>query len=155
MKIFGFFSDFFCFKIFANAICEDCWLQAKRLKNFGTCTEQSGVKLQEKSDKTKFSTNFIQFILHDITFLLFTTLSGCTPFSVRLLFRQRSRRMTHNGMAAWRSGGFYAPPFKSALPAAVAPNRSLSAGIFTPFFASIFSTKFFPFFYRLKNFDCY
>jgi hypothetical protein len=30
-----------------------------------------------------------------------------------------------NGMAAWRSGGFYALPFKSALPAAVAPNRSL------------------------------
>jgi hypothetical protein len=30
-----------------------------------------------------------------------------------------------NGMAAWRSGGIYALPFKSALPAAVAPNRSL------------------------------
>jgi hypothetical protein len=28
-------------------------------------------------------------------------------------------------MAAWRSGGFYPLPFKSALPAAVAPNRSL------------------------------
>jgi len=32
-------------------------------------------------------------------------------------------------MAAWRSGGFYALPFKSALPAAVAPNRSLGDGI--------------------------
>jgi hypothetical protein len=35
-----------------------------------------------------------------------------------------------NGMAAWRSGGIYALPFKSALPAAVAPNRSLAAGHF-------------------------
>jgi hypothetical protein len=34
-------------------------------------------------------------------------------------------------MAAWRSGGIYALPFKSVLPAAVAPNRSLAAGIFT------------------------
>jgi hypothetical protein len=32
-------------------------------------------------------------------------------------------------MAAWRSGGIPALPFKSALPAAVAPNRSLGAGI--------------------------
>jgi hypothetical protein len=31
------------------------------------------------------------------------------------------------GMAAWRSGDFYALSFKSALPAAVAPNRSLAA----------------------------
>jgi hypothetical protein len=30
-------------------------------------------------------------------------------------------------MAAWRSGGFSALLFKSALPAAVAPNRSLAA----------------------------
>jgi hypothetical protein len=30
-------------------------------------------------------------------------------------------------MAAWRSSIFYALPFKSALPAAVAPNRSLGA----------------------------
>jgi hypothetical protein len=30
-------------------------------------------------------------------------------------------------MAAWRSGGFYALSFKSALPAAVAPNRLLAA----------------------------
>jgi len=30
-------------------------------------------------------------------------------------------------MAAWRSGGIYALPFKSALPAAVAPNRALAA----------------------------
>jgi hypothetical protein len=36
-----------------------------------------------------------------------------------------------NGMAAWRSGGISALPFKSALPAAVAPNRSLAAGIFS------------------------
>ena len=34
-------------------------------------------------------------------------------------------RITANGMAAWRSGGFPALPFKAALPAAVAPNRSL------------------------------
>ena len=34
-----------------------------------------------------------------------------------------------NGMAAWRSGGFPPLPFKSARPAAVAPNRSLCAGI--------------------------
>jgi hypothetical protein len=32
-------------------------------------------------------------------------------------------------MAAWRSGGILVLPFKSALPAAVAPNRSLYAGI--------------------------
>ena len=32
-------------------------------------------------------------------------------------------------MAAWRSGGIPPLPFKSARPAAVAPNRSLSAGI--------------------------
>jgi len=38
--------------------------------------------------------------------------------------------MTHNGMAAWRSGGISALPFKSALPAAVAPNRSLAAAHF-------------------------
>ena len=38
-------------------------------------------------------------------------------------------RVADNGMAAWRSGGFPALPFKSARPAAVAPNRSLSAGI--------------------------
>jgi len=31
--------------------------------------------------------------------------------------------MTDNGMAAWRSGGIPALPFKSARPAAVAPNR--------------------------------
>ena len=40
------------------------------------------------------------------------------------------------GMAAWRSGGIPPLPFKSALPAAVAPNRLLSAGIlprFCPF----------------------
>jgi hypothetical protein len=36
-------------------------------------------------------------------------------------------------MAAWRSGGISALPFKSALPAAVAPNRSLAAGILTLF----------------------
>jgi hypothetical protein len=30
-------------------------------------------------------------------------------------------------MAAWRSGGISALPFKSALPAAVAPNRALAA----------------------------
>jgi hypothetical protein len=34
--------------------------------------------------------------------------------------------MSLNGMAAWRSGGFYTLLFKSALPAAVAPNRSLA-----------------------------
>jgi len=38
-------------------------------------------------------------------------------------------RLAYNGMAAWRSGGIPALPFKSARPAAVAPNRSLSAGI--------------------------
>jgi hypothetical protein len=42
-------------------------------------------------------------------------------------------RIATNGMAAWRSGGFYALPFKFALPAAVAPNRSLGAGIFSVF----------------------
>jgi len=36
-------------------------------------------------------------------------------------------------MAAWRSGGFHALPFKSARPAAVAPNRSLSAVHFVPY----------------------
>jgi hypothetical protein len=41
------------------------------------------------------------------------------------LSRPRSRRLAYNGMAAWRSGGISALPFKSALPAAVAPNRSL------------------------------
>jgi len=30
-------------------------------------------------------------------------------------------------MAAWRSGGIPALPFKSARPAAVAPNRALAA----------------------------
>jgi hypothetical protein len=45
------------------------------------------------------------------------------------LYPLRSRRFASNGMAAWRSGGFYALLFKSALPAAVAPNRSLAAGI--------------------------
>ena len=38
--------------------------------------------------------------------------------------------LAHNGMAAWRSGGFSALPFKFARPAAVAPNRSLGDGIF-------------------------
>jgi hypothetical protein len=37
----------------------------------------------------------------------------------------RCPKMTDNGMAAWRSGGFYALLFKLPLPAAVAPNRSL------------------------------
>jgi hypothetical protein len=39
-------------------------------------------------------------------------------------------------MAAWRSGGIPALPFKSALPAAVAPNRSLAAGHFVRFVRS-------------------
>jgi hypothetical protein len=54
-------------------------------------------------------------------------------FQVRLLCPLRCPPLAHNGMAAWRSGGIYALPFKSALPAAVAPNRSLSAGIFSGF----------------------
>jgi len=41
----------------------------------------------------------------------------------------QSTELTHNGMAAWRSGGIPTLPFKSAPPAAVAPNRSLHAGI--------------------------
>jgi hypothetical protein len=41
-----------------------------------------------------------------------------------------SPEIAYNGMTAWRSGGFYALPFKSALPAAVAPNRSLAAAHF-------------------------
>jgi hypothetical protein len=35
--------------------------------------------------------------------------------------------LADNGMAAWRSGGISVLPFKFALPAAVAPNRSLAA----------------------------
>jgi hypothetical protein len=42
-------------------------------------------------------------------------------------------------MAAWRSGGFYALPFKFALPAAVAPNRSLAAVHFVRFVKSFYS----------------
>jgi hypothetical protein len=45
------------------------------------------------------------------------------------IFLLRSRSLAYNGMAAWRSGGIYALPFKFALPAAVAPNRSLGDGI--------------------------
>jgi hypothetical protein len=52
------------------------------------------------------------------------------PFQVAQLCRQRCPPLADNGMAAWRSGGIYALPFKSALPAAVAPNRLLYAGIF-------------------------
>ena len=40
---------------------------------------------------------------------------GTVTFSTTL------SRMTANGMAAWRSGGIPALPFKSALPAAVVP----------------------------------
>jgi hypothetical protein len=45
------------------------------------------------------------------------------------LFDDTVVALAHNGMAAWRSGDIFALPFKSALPAAVAPNRSLAAGI--------------------------
>ena len=45
------------------------------------------------------------------------------------LSRPRCRRLADNGIAALRSGGFYALPFQSALPAAVAQNRLLGAGI--------------------------
>jgi hypothetical protein len=44
-------------------------------------------------------------------------------------------------MAAWRSGGFYALPFKSALPAAVAPNRLLGAGILSDVLSIFMSLK--------------
>jgi hypothetical protein len=53
------------------------------------------------------------------------TLSNCTFFSKRTAFSTTLSRLAYNGMAAWRSGGIYALPFKSALPAAVAPNRTL------------------------------
>ena len=54
-----------------------------------------------------------------------------------LMLPLRCPKMTDNGMAAWRSGGIPALPFKSARPAAVAPNRSLYAGIL-----SCFSSRF-------------
>ena len=41
--------------------------------------------------------------------------------------------LAHNGMAALRSGGISALPFKSALPAAVAQNRALAVSAFCPF----------------------
>jgi hypothetical protein len=41
------------------------------------------------------------------TILNFTALSGCTPFSIRDTFSTTLSRLTHNGMAAWRSGGFH------------------------------------------------
>jgi hypothetical protein len=49
-----------------------------------------------------------------------------------------------NGGAAWRSGGFYTLPFKLPLPAAVAPNRTLCAGILSLIFVH-FSHMFFSF----------
>jgi len=59
-------------------------------------------------------------------FYFFATISEKIFFQ-RLFFALRlgSARITYNGMAAWRSGGIFALPFKSARPAAVAPNRSL------------------------------
>jgi hypothetical protein len=58
-----------------------------------------------------------------------SVLSGCTFLSVLCFPDDNVVGLAANGMAAWRSGGFYALLFKSALPAAVAPNRSLHAGI--------------------------
>jgi hypothetical protein len=55
--------------------------------------------------------------------------------------RTAASAIAANGMAAWRSGGFYALPFKSALPAAVAPNRSLEAVHFVRF---ICQSRFMP-----------
>ena len=48
-------------------------------------------------------------------------------FNFLLHCPQRCPPLADNGMAAWRSGGIPALPFKSARPAAVAPNRSLAA----------------------------
>jgi hypothetical protein len=52
-------------------------------------------------------------------FVGFVFSSQCTTYSTTL------SRLAYNGEADWRSGGIYKLPFKSALPAAVAPNRSL------------------------------
>jgi hypothetical protein len=57
------------------------------------------------------------FLLAQIIFQILTN------FSTQLYVV--SVLLADNGMVAWRSGGIYALPFKSALPAAVAPNRAL------------------------------
>jgi hypothetical protein len=75
--------------------------------------------------------------------------------------RRRSRSIAYNGMAAWRSGGIFALLFKSALPAAVAPNRSLAAGILSRWVTFYFrfthfeyfpTTKFFRLLFRVTEF---
>jgi hypothetical protein len=65
--------------------------------------------------------------------LSFRTVFRIGLFSRYVRFFTALSRLAYNGMAAWRSGGIYALPFKSALPAAVAPNRLLRAGILRQF----------------------
>jgi len=63
-------------------------------------------------------------------------------FSILLMFSVLlcRPRIAYNGMAAWRQRRLFATYFNSALPAAVAPNRSLAAGLFIS--ASLFLLEF-------------
>ena len=66
-------------------------------------------------------------------FQIFQVFCDLSKILVNLSCTTHCPKMEYNGMAAWRSGGIPALPFKSARPAAVAPNRLLSAVHFVPY----------------------
>jgi hypothetical protein len=68
----------------------------------------------------KFYNSLLQLFLFNVIF--FNLLSRCSV-----------RRLHTTGWRLGVSGGIPALPFKSALPAAVAPNRSLEAGHYPSF----------------------
>ena len=78
-------------------------------------------------------TNYYSILYFTLSFSGFVHCSvGLYSIHGTIFTRRRLRGLPttgRDGMAAWRSGGIPALPFKSARPAAVAPNRSLRAGI--------------------------
>jgi hypothetical protein len=58
-------------------------------------------------------------------FVRYHNIVGLYSILGTVTFSTTISRLTHNGGSGLAQGGFYALPFKSALPATVAPNRSL------------------------------
>jgi hypothetical protein len=91
-------------------------------------------KVNEKTNISNCQMKIFSFF-SSVT-LLSTSRFFCKTLSKHEIFkpadsrRLRFRGVAANDPAAWRSGGIPPPPFQSARPAAVAPNRKLCADLF-------------------------